>query len=386
MQPVFLSEFRGSDILQSFSQTDLNKAYVKFLATAACLLQKVQSKEKANQILLDFKQKMESYGVKPKYIAKRKIAILPVDYFSNDSRELQLPSVYKNLYQQPQGLNVVQRISEHYKVSCKILEEWFADENELSDEIKLVTSSAYESPNVLQKFISSNQLNVKNSHSYGNDCFASFPAIEQAIGSIFNPYNHTQTVTVAHIELNSFHIDATDASAENLIKMSLFGDGAVCYKISNQKDLNSFQLLKIAHQLIPGSTDQMNWQPGPYNYQMTLKSFVPVFINDNINSFLGKLFYKSQYLLNDCIKNAIWAIHPGGPKIVQFIKDKLSLSEEQVQFSYQILNENGNMSSATLPYIWEKIINETSIKSGQMVVSLAFGPGLTVYGMIMKKI
>jgi len=168
--------------------------------------------------------------------------------------------------------------------------------------------------------------------------------------------------------------------------MSLFGDGVICYKVSNQKKLGSFQLLKIAHQLIPNSADQMTWQPGPYNYEMTLKSYVPIFINDNINSFLKKLFYKSEYLLNDCIKNAIWAIHPGGPKIVQFIKDKLSLSDEQVKFSYQILKENGNMSSATLPYIWAQIIDDETISSGQMIVSLAFGPGLTVYGMIMKKI
>lgn len=386
MQPVFLSEFKGSEFLQSFNQIDLNKNYVKFLATAACLLQKVQSKEKANQILLDFKQKMESYGVKPKYIAKRKAAILPANYFSNNDKQLQLPTIYQNLYEQPQGFGVVERTAQQGKVSNEILEEWFANKKELSNEIKLVTSSAYESPNVLQKFISTNQLPVKNSHTYGNDCFASFPAIEQAIGSIFNPYNLVQNVTIAHIELNSFHIDITDSSPENLIKMSLFGDGAICYKVSTQKMLNTFQLLKIAHQLIPGSSDQMSWQPGPYNYQMTLKSFVPIFINDNINSFLKKLFYKSEYLLNNCIKNAIWAIHPGGPKIVQFIKDKLALSEAQVQFSYQILKENGNMSSATLPYVWQKIINDTSIKSGQMVVSLAFGPGLTVYGMIMKKI
>jgi len=198
---------------------------------------------------------------------------------------------------------------------------------------------------VLQKFITAKELNVNNSHTYANDCYAAFPAIEQAIGSIFNPYNNTQAVTLAHIELNSFHIDITNSSPENLIKMSLFGDGAIHYKLSTHKILNSLQLLP----------------------------------------FLNKLFYKSEYLLNSCIENAIWAIHPGGPKIVQFIKDKLSLSDEQVKFSYQILKENGNMSSATLPYIWQKIIDDESINSGQMVVSLAFGPGLTVYGAIMKK-
>jgi len=386
LQPVFLSQFKRSAVLHSFSQNDLRKAYVKFLSVVACMLQNVQSKEKANQILLNYKQKMENYGVNSNYIAERKVAILPNNYFNKNDTELQLPEIYENLYQQPNGVGVVKRIQHHNKVSFKILSEWFTNSKELSEEIKLVTSSAYKSPNVLQRFISENHLAVRNTHTYGNDCYASFPAIEQAIGSIFNPYNSTQNVSIAHIELNSFHIDITDASPENLIKMTLFGDGAIYYKVSTIKALGSFQLLKIAHQLIPNSTDQMSWQPGPFNYEMTLKSYVPVFINDNINSFLNKLFYKSEYLLNNCIKNAIWAIHPGGPKIVQFIKEKLSLSDEQVRFSYQVLKENGNISSATLPYIWQKIINDDTVASGTTVVSLAFGPGLTVYGMTMKKI
>jgi len=162
MQPVFLSEFRRSSLLQSFSQVDLNIAYVKFLSIAACLLKKVQSKEKANQILLDCKQKMESYGVKPHYIAKRKIAILPGNYFNKKTNDLQLPAIYENLYQQPLGAGVLKRTNHHSKISFKILEEWFANEKELNDEIKFVTSSAYESPNVLQKFISDRQLNLQS--------------------------------------------------------------------------------------------------------------------------------------------------------------------------------------------------------------------------------
>lgn len=386
MQAVFLSDFQSSSAIPSFNQTDLNKIYLKFLSVAACLLQEVKTKEKANEILLDFQQKMDSYGVKSNFIAHRKAAILPNNYFEGNNKNLKLPIIYQNIYEQPNGANVVQRTKQHSIISYKILEEWFGNNIELNDEIKLITSSAYESPNVLQKFISEKALNVLQSHTYANDCYGAFPAIEQAIGSIFNTFNHTQSISLVHIELNSLHINLTDATAENLIKMTLFGDGAIHYKVSNERKLNSFQLLKIAHHLIPNSSDQMTWQPGPFNYQMTLKSYVPLFINDNIKTFLNKLFFKSEYLLNDCIKNAIWAIHPGGPKIVQFIKDKLSLSDEQVQYSYEVLKENGNMSSATLPYIWQKIIDEPNIDSGRMIVSLAFGPGLTVYGMIMKKI
>jgi predicted naringenin-chalcone synthase len=50
-----------------------------------------------------------------------------------------------------------------------------------------------------------------------------------------------------------------------------------------------------------------------------------------------------------------------------------------------VLFERGNMSSATLPHIWAKILSEAGVRSGTPVVNLAFGPGLTVVGAIFMK-
>jgi predicted naringenin-chalcone synthase len=44
------------------------------------------------------------------------------------------------------------------------------------------------------------------------------------------------------------------------------------------------------------------------------------------------------------------------------------------------------MSSAACPHIWERIIGDETIKPGTKVLSLGFGPGLTVAGMIMEKV
>src|SRR5665213_63301 len=75
-------------------------------------------------------------------------------------------------------------------------------------------------------------------------------------------------------------------------------------------------------------------------------------------------------------KDCVYAIHPGGPRIIDAVKDALHLSEEQVHFSHAILRDHGNMSSATLPHVWQKMLSEVS--SGTPVISMAFGPGLTI--------
>jgi predicted naringenin-chalcone synthase len=50
-----------------------------------------------------------------------------------------------------------------------------------------------------------------------------------------------------------------------------------------------------------------------------------------------------------------------------------------------VLRDHGNMSSATLPHIWARIAVDTSVPSGTLITSLAFGPGLTVYGAVLRK-
>jgi predicted naringenin-chalcone synthase len=43
------------------------------------------------------------------------------------------------------------------------------------------------------------------------------------------------------------------------------------------------------------------------------------------------------------------------------------------------------MSSATIPHVWARILEDDKVKSGAVVASLAFGPGLTVYGALLRK-
>ena len=80
----------------------------------------------------------------------------------------------------------------------------------------------------------------------------------------------------------------------------------------------------------------------------------------------------------------VFAIHPGGPKIVEHIQEDLGLADDQVAISKSVFQENGNMSSATVPHILKQILDEVDI--GTRVVCLGFGPGLTVTGMVLEKI
>jgi predicted naringenin-chalcone synthase len=89
---------------------------------------------------------------------------------------------------------------------------------------------------------------------------------------------------------------------------------------------------------------------------------------------------------SSAIEKAVFAIHPGGPKIVDQIAATLKLAEQQIALSRKVLRERGNMSSATLPHIWQEIVRSPAVREGELVVSLAFGPGLTLSGAVLQKV
>jgi predicted naringenin-chalcone synthase len=116
---------------------------------------------------------------------------------------------------------------------------------------------------------------------------------------------------------------------------------------------------------------------------MTLSREVPFKIRDHLPGFMHELSEVSGVTKEELIKDAIFAVHPGGPLIVEAVQKKLELNLDQVKFSHEVLRTRGNMSSATLPHVW-KAIWESKPPHGKKIVSLAFGPGLTIFGSVFE--
>jgi len=63
----------------------------------------------------------------------------------------------------------------------------------------------------------------------------------------------------------------------------------------------------------------------------------------------------------------------------------LELDAAQVRTSREVLRDHGNMSSATLPHVWMRLAGDPQVAPGTLIPSLAFGPGLTVAGVLLEK-
>ncbi|HEY4651974.1 MAG TPA: 3-oxoacyl-[acyl-carrier-protein] synthase III C-terminal domain-containing protein, partial [Pontibacter sp.] len=81
----------------------------------------------------------------------------------------------------------------------------------------------------------------------------------------------------------------------------------------------------------------------------------------------------------------LYAIHPGGRRILEVIEQELGMTRDDNRYAYQVLREFGNMSSATVLFVLKALMdNLTTHEKDEPVLSFAFGPGLTLESMLLK--
>jgi predicted naringenin-chalcone synthase len=81
----------------------------------------------------------------------------------------------------------------------------------------------------------------------------------------------------------------------------------------------------------------------------------------------------------------LYAIHPGGAKILSACEEALSITKHDNRYAYEVLRNFGNMSSATILFVLKNLINDISAdEQNKTVLSCAFGPGLTIHAMLLK--
>jgi len=251
----------------------------------------------------------------------------------------------------------------------QVFEQLYPPETPLPPHITHVTCTGYVAPSPAQKLVSARQAgqNTVVTHAYHMGCYASIPAIRMA----------QPGTDIVHTELCSLHMHPMRHTTDQLVVQGLFADGFIRYHVTDSCTGPHLRIVALREETIPNSTQAMSWQCEDHGLGMKLSKEVPVLIARSIHGYLERLC-GSQW------KSALFAVHPGGPKILTQIQELLELEPHQMAHSIEVLRRYGNMSSATLPHIWEMMLNDPEVPSTS-IISLAFGPGLTIAGGLFEK-
>jgi predicted naringenin-chalcone synthase len=195
--------------------------------------------------------------------------------------------------------------------------------------------------------------------------------------------NPDAKVLVVSVELCTLHFQKHN-TLDNWVANSLFADGAAAALVENTVNKTGtepgLELSSFYSEFMPESRNEMGWFVGNTGFEMKLTSKVSKQIKKHIKGVTKRLLQKAGLTTAQI---GTYAIHPGGKKILEAVEEALELPEESNAFAYEVLRQYGNMSSATILFVLQKIMKAGKLLTPNLV-SFAFGPGLTVEGMVLK--
>lgn len=189
-------------------------------------------------------------------------------------------------------------------------------------------------------------------------------------------------VLVVSVELCTIHFQKNE-SIDSLFSNAIFADGAAAVLIETQPEQGKYFGLQAFHcDLLSQHTQEMTWHIADNGFDIALSSYVPKAIELGIDVFAKRLLKQCDLTFNEI---DLFAIHPGGQKILKACEVAMGIDENDNRYSYQVLRQYGNMSSATVLFVLKALWDDMRpAHAGNKIFSCAFGPGLTLESMILQ--
>jgi predicted naringenin-chalcone synthase len=200
-------------------------------------------------------------------------------------------------------------------------------------------------------------------------CYAAVAALRSARHIVRS--DPDARVLVVTVELCTLHLQG-DTAVEPLLAQLQFGDGAAAALVTAEPA--GFALGNTFAAALPDSADMIRWDITDRGFAMHLSGGVP----KRIGTALAEPDLRAA-VTGGAEPAAIdgWAVHAGGRSILDAVETALGLAPDALAASRAVLAAAGNMSSATLMFVFERLLAGPAIAQGR---ALAFGPGLAAEG------
>lgn len=211
-------------------------------------------------------------------------------------------------------------------------------------------------------------------------CYGAFNALKLADHiCIANPQAY---VLIVSVEICTLHLQPLE-QMDHFISNAVFADGAACALISAKAEgKKNLKLKSFFCDIEYNEKNAMTWSIRDQGFDIRLSSYVPKILQGGVLPLVSKLFANLALTLDDI---SHFAIHPGGKEILNSVEKALTIPKEKIQEAYEILRDYGNMSSATILFLLQKIMNNLTEKNhSNHILALAFGPGLTMESALLE--
>ncbi len=181
-------------------------------------------------------------------------------------------------------------------------------------------------------------------------------------------------------ELTSLHIQpaSTRADIQQIVSHALFSDAAAAVVLT-PSTTRGYAVTEVAAVTDTSTADHMTWEVTDLGFRMGLSPQVPQVLSLHVRRLVDDLLARHGLTRSEVDG---WAVHPGGPKILDVVQEQLELPADALAASRETLAAYGNCSSPTVLLVLDALWRRPD--PPHRVVMLAFGPGLTLYAALLE--
>jgi alkylresorcinol/alkylpyrone synthase len=189
-----------------------------------------------------------------------------------------------------------------------------------------------------------------------------------------------KNVLLIAVELPSLTFQRRSFTPANIISSILFGDGAAAAIISSEPRTGP-QILATETFLFPNSHDAMGFDLKDDGFHIILSKDVPDLIRGQIKQLVDCFLHRQNLKRSDI---AAFVLHPGGRKLMDYMEEELSLHRDTTEPSWDVLNDYGNLSSASVLFVLHDWLRKKHVELGDYGLMAAFGPGFSAELLLLR--
>ena len=225
-------------------------------------------------------------------------------------------------------------------------------------------------------------------------CVAGALAISQA--DDFLQAHPESAALVVSAELTTLTAQVEDFSMANVVSAALFGDGAAATVMAGERFTARgngadpalenggrlpVRIVATRSVFFPDSLGLMGFDNTDTGLKIVMLPQVPRFVREQVPKHLLPFLAEQGLRLEDL---SHFLLHPGGRKVLEGLEKKLSLTRKQTRISWEVLQNYGNLSSATVLFVLHQFEREVRPRSGDYGLMMAVGPGFSAEFLLLQ--
>ncbi|MDI6103822.1 type III polyketide synthase [Actinoplanes sp. NEAU-A12] len=205
-------------------------------------------------------------------------------------------------------------------------------------------------------------------------CYAALPGLG-AVSDFVTARGRPALLLCA--ELTSLHVQPAGSRTDihQIVSHALFSDAAAAVVVTpRDRSPAGYAVREVAAITDTSTADHMTWDVTDLGFRMGLSPQVPAVLAKHVRGLVDEVLGRHGVTIADVDG---WAVHPGGPKILDVVQERLGLDGAALAESRGVLAAHGNCSSPTVLLVLDELRRRPA--PPKRIVMLAFGPGLTLY-------